>query len=82
MLHIDAGQIGVYEFPGPDVPVVVNGEIVMVPIIVGVTPSGVAPGMPTTGQSDLPLAGLAALAALGLLSVGWMARRRGVSRAR
>ncbi|HYP40607.1 MAG TPA: hypothetical protein VEX13_09640, partial [Chloroflexia bacterium] len=29
MLHIDAGTIGEYEFPGPDVPVTVNGEIVM-----------------------------------------------------
>jgi hypothetical protein len=76
MLHIEAGQIGVYEFPGPDVPVVVNGEIVMVPIIVGVTPSGVAPGMPTTGQSDLPLAGLALLVGLSLFSLGWVARRR------
>jgi len=76
MLHIDVGQIGVYEFPGPDVPVVVNGDIVMVPIIVNVNPSGVVPGMPTTGQPGLPLFGLVALIALGLLSLGWVARRR------
>ncbi len=82
MLHIDAGQIGVYEFPGPDVPVVVNGDIVMVPIIVNVTPSGVVPGMPTTGQTDLPLFGLVALIALGMLSLGWVARRRGLGSSR
>jgi hypothetical protein len=76
MLHIDVGQPGVYEFPGPDVPVVVNGEIVMMPVVVNVTPSGVNPGMPTTGQSDLPLFGLILLGALGLLSLGWVARRR------
>jgi len=29
MLHSDKGQIGVWEFPGPDVPVTVNGDMVM-----------------------------------------------------
>ena len=29
MLHIDAGAIGTYEFPGPDAPVIVGGNIVM-----------------------------------------------------
>ncbi|MBX2998285.1 MAG: hypothetical protein KF893_07195 [Caldilineaceae bacterium] len=29
MLHIDAGEAGVYEFPGVDAPVQLNGEIVM-----------------------------------------------------
>lgn len=28
MLHTDAGQIGVWEFPGPDVPVMVKGQMV------------------------------------------------------
>jgi uncharacterized surface protein with fasciclin (FAS1) repeats len=31
MLHVDEGQPGVYEFPGPDVPVTVNDTIVMAP---------------------------------------------------
>ncbi len=26
MLHEDAGTVGKYEFPGPDVPVMFNGE--------------------------------------------------------
>jgi len=29
MLHIDAGVIGTYEFPGADAPVVVGGNVVM-----------------------------------------------------
>jgi len=29
MLHIDAGTLGTYEFPGPDAPVIVGGNIVM-----------------------------------------------------
>ncbi|MFL5806953.1 MAG: hypothetical protein ACJ8CR_35145, partial [Roseiflexaceae bacterium] len=29
MLHIDAGTIGTYEFPGADVPVIVGGNVVM-----------------------------------------------------
>jgi len=30
MLHVDAGVVGEYEFPGADVPAVVNGEVVNV----------------------------------------------------
>ncbi len=28
MLHVDAGKVGVYEFPGADVPVMVNGVMI------------------------------------------------------
>jgi hypothetical protein len=31
MLHIDAGKKGVYEFPGPDVPVMVDDKMVSPP---------------------------------------------------
>ncbi len=34
MLHADKGKIGVYEFPGPDVPVFVAGVMVNVPFAV------------------------------------------------
>ncbi len=34
MLHVDKGKIGVYEFPGPDVPVFVAGVMVNVPFAV------------------------------------------------
>jgi predicted lipoprotein with Yx(FWY)xxD motif len=29
MMHIDTGEVGKYEFPGPDVPVMVNGEMLI-----------------------------------------------------
>jgi len=76
MLHIDAGTIGEYEFPGPDVPVVVNGEIVMVPIVV--TTHTV--GMPRSGHpgdaGNMMLLVTAALAGIGMLSLGLLARRQ------
>jgi hypothetical protein len=31
MLHTDAGKVGTYEFPGPDVPVMVDGKMVSPP---------------------------------------------------
>lgn len=31
MLHIDAGKVGTYEFPGPDVPVMLDGKMVSPP---------------------------------------------------
>ena len=34
MLHIDSGVTGTYEFPGPDAPVIVNGEMVMTQITI------------------------------------------------
>ena len=36
MLHLDAGKIGTYEFPGPDVPVKTGADIVMKKITVTV----------------------------------------------
>ena len=41
MLHIDAGAIGTYEFPGPDAPVIVDGNIIMKQI--AVTAAAAAP---------------------------------------
>lgn len=38
MLHIDASEIGTYEFPGPDEPLVVDGDVVQVPVTVLVDP--------------------------------------------
>lgn len=70
MVHIDAGQKGVYEFPnGPDVPVVANGAPVMMQI--KVLPAGSSGGpsqLPRTGGEDAPI-GLA-LSALALLVGG------------
>jgi hypothetical protein len=67
MLHVDAGQEGVYEFPGPDQPVLVDGEIVVQPFTVtnfaqlGVTP-GAAAGTPTA-MTGTPAAGTPTAAA-------------------
>jgi LPXTG-motif cell wall-anchored protein len=65
MLHIDAGTIGTYEFPGPDAPVIVNGNIIMKQISVTAAPPA---GLPRTGGTDASLGLL--LGALALLLGG------------
>jgi LPXTG-motif cell wall-anchored protein len=82
MLHVDAATIGTYEFPGPDAPVVVGGNIVMKQItITAASTSGgtgtTQPGnLPKTGESDASAMPLA-LAALALFGAGaWLRRRR------
>lgn len=62
MLHFDAGEIGTYEFPGPDGPVVVDGDVVMVPIAYTVE-------LPFTGGPSPWLATLAIALVLGGLFV-------------
>ncbi len=83
MLHIDAGQIGTYEFPGADTPVKdANGQVVMKQITLtgGQTapPSNAPATLPNTGGDDLPIAPLVTLAALliggGMLM--WRLRRK------
>jgi LPXTG-motif cell wall-anchored protein len=67
MLHIDAGTVGTYEFPGPDAPVVANGAPVMKQITI--TAAAAAPSnLPKTGGADAPF-GLI-FGALGLLIAG------------
>jgi len=76
MLHIDAGTIGTYEFPGADAPVIVDGNIIMKQI--SVTAAGTTPAaLPTTGGEGAPIGLL--LAAFGLLLAGALLtlRRRG-----
>jgi LPXTG-motif cell wall-anchored protein len=86
MLHIDAGQIGTYEFPGADTPVAVNGQIVMQPIIVTneeavvISAPAPAPGMPSTGENDITVFIIVALVGISLLTVGLGARRRNFTR--
>lgn len=63
MLHFDAGETGTYEFPGPDGPVTVDGDVVMVPIEYTVE-------LPFTGGPSPWLAAVAvALVVGGLLMV-------------
>jgi LPXTG-motif cell wall-anchored protein len=74
MLHIDAGAIGAYEFPGgPDVPVVANGMPVMQQI--AVQGAGGPAQLPNTGGQDAPL-GLLVGAGLLLLGGALLLQRR------
>jgi plastocyanin len=52
MAHIDAGNVGAYEFPGPDVPAQVGGEVVVEPFMVlGPTPSVTVTDQPLEDSS-------------------------------
>ncbi|HWQ11295.1 MAG TPA: cupredoxin family copper-binding protein [Roseiflexaceae bacterium] len=78
MLHIDAGTVGTYEFPGADVPVMAEGAPVMKKITV--TAAGAAPAqppaaLPRTAGEELPLA-VGLLAALLALLAGLALRAR------
>jgi LPXTG-motif cell wall-anchored protein len=74
MLHIDAGTVGTYEFPGADTPVIVGGNVVMKQI--SITAAAAAPaGLPRTGGTDSPATGLL-LGALALLLGGALLRMR------
>jgi plastocyanin len=75
MLHVDAGEPGVYEFPGPDVPVTVDGEVVVASLAFTLAAAGestAADSLPLTGA---PLVWLAA-AALAAVTMGAVAVRR------
>ncbi len=91
MLHIDAGVIGTYEFPGADAPVIINGNIVMKQITLtapamsgggtgNTSGSGAMPNMPNTGNS-FDYTWLIVLAALVLVG-GFSFRRLALARTR
>jgi LPXTG-motif cell wall-anchored protein len=74
MLHIDAGVVGTYEFPGADAPVTNGEDVVVVPFQLKL--AAAAPTtMPTTGTSNTLAVTLFAAAAL-LVVGGLVARRR------
>jgi hypothetical protein len=75
MLHIDAGTIGTYEFPGPDTPVIVNGGVVMKQITITATAPGPA-SLPTTGQMNTGVPLLLVFFGLILLSLGMLLRQQ------
>ena len=78
MLHIDAGTIGTYEFPGgPDTPVQVNGAVVVVAFKVTAAASAPAapPALPVTGGTSLPVLWIVVGAAV-LVGVGALLLRR------
>ena len=74
MLHIDAGKIGTYEFPGPDAPVVVDGNIVMKQISITAAAANPPSAMPSTGGQDLPLGLL--VVALAIVVAGSLLKLR------
>jgi predicted lipoprotein with Yx(FWY)xxD motif len=53
MLHVDAGQVGTYEFPGPDVPVNFNGQMVS-PAFANTSAGAAAGGTAAGGTSVAP----------------------------
>ena len=53
MLHVDAGSVGKYEFPGPDVPVMVKGN--MLAPAFNVTIQSTAMNTPTTEAGNLAM---------------------------
>jgi predicted lipoprotein with Yx(FWY)xxD motif len=54
MLHVDAGTVGKYEFPGPDIPVTLNDQMVSPPFNVslpGASANGTPAAMPDATQT-------------------------------
>src|SRR5262249_26813339 len=75
MLHIDAGKIGTYEFPGPDSPGVVDNNIVMKQITITAAAAAPKPAtMPNTGGEELPLGLL--VSALAIVLAGGLLKLR------
>jgi predicted lipoprotein with Yx(FWY)xxD motif len=54
MLHVDAGAVGTYEFPGPDVPAMLNGQMIAPPFNTTIGEAGAAPSgnTPSISVSD------------------------------
>jgi hypothetical protein len=74
-LHVDAGAIGTYEFPGADAPVRVGDATVVVSV--NVVPGAPAPAqMPTTGLPGPLALGLLIASALVIFVGVVMAQRR------
>lgn len=72
MLHIDAGQTGVWEFPGPDAPVKV-GDVVITPSFEAT--GGLPTALPVTGGTTPWALILLAVGALALFSGLTLVRR-------
>ncbi len=74
MLHVDAGVIGTYEFPGADVPIQNGEQVVVVPFnVTAATPAPTT--MPTTGTSNYLLIATLVAGVVVLLGGAVVARR-------
>ncbi len=78
MLHIDAGEVGVYEFPGADGPVTADGSVVVAPLSYTVEAAGADDAGTADGSMPVTGAPLVILVVAGLLSLsgGVLAVRR------
>ena len=76
MLHIDAGKIGTYEFPGPDAPVVVDGNIVMKQISITAAEATPPSTLPTTGGDGLPIGLIVSVLAIVIVIAGSLLKLR------
>ena len=74
MLHIDAGTIGTYEFPGADAPVVINNNIVMKQVSIIAGGASAPSTLPTTGGEGMPLVLLLSALAI-VIAGGWLKLR-------
>lgn len=73
MLHTDAGVIGKYEFPGPDVPAMLNGEMVA-PSFTATVNSDAATITPDVKVVDQDIAsGKVTIASVSSRGPGWVA---------
>ncbi len=76
MLHADAGQIGMYEYPGPDSPVLVNGQMVGPTFKSGPTMAMVTTGTPaaaTAAPTTAPAAATVASSPTASMNMATMA---------
>ncbi len=73
MLHVDTGQVGVYEFPGPDVPAMLNGQMLAPPfkITLGQAPATQLPSI--TVQDQDVSSGKVTIAEVDSNGPGWVA---------
>ncbi|GAB4539881.1 MAG: hypothetical protein Kow0063_29070 [Anaerolineae bacterium] len=68
MLHVDAGQVGIWEFPGgPDAPVKVGDAVITPPFNII---SSAPPALPETGGTVTPWTNIILLVAGGLILAG------------
>ena len=70
MLHVDAGTMGTYEFPGDDTPVQVDGSIVVMPFTVTLPMAEVTPSLSVSDQDATD--GTVVVDSVTAAQAGWM----------
>ncbi len=79
MLHVDAGTLGTYEFPGADTPVTVDGAVVMAPLAFSLSAPDATTEDPAAEdelpRTGVPLGGAVLAAGLAVASGALILRR-------